>query len=212
MAISLVLADGQPVCLVGLKTLLGEYPDFEIRASCIDGEQALRAVEEHLPDILVADLRLPKLGTLELLRQIQAQGLGVRVVILTASLDEEEFLDLIRLGVAGVMLKDMVPELFIRCLLQVHAGEEWLEQRSTSLALKKLVSREQAQSQLRGQLTAREMELALLAAQGLSNREIASRLFISVGTVKGHFYKIYSKLQVKNRVGLSHLAREQGWG
>lgn len=211
MNISLVLADEQPVCLVGLKTLLEGYPEFEVRASCSDGEQALRAVEEHLPDILVADLRLPVLGTLELLRQIEARKLAVRVVVLAASLDEEELLELMRIKVRGVILKNMLPELFIRCLNKVHAGGEWLEQRATGLALAKLVSREQVQQRLRGQLTAREMELAILAAQGLSNREIGDRLFISIGTVKGHLYKIYDKLQVKNRIGLSHLARQQGW-
>lgn len=211
MTISLVLADEQPVCLVGLKTLLEGHPEFDIRASCIDGEQALLAVEEFLPDILVADLRLPKLGTLELLRQVEARGLAVRVVVVAATLDEEELLELIRLGVQGVILKNLLPEQLVRCLGKVHAGGQWLEQRAASLALAKLVSREQAQQRLRGQLTAREMELAMLAAQGLSNSEIASRLFISIGTVKGHLYKIYGKLQVKNRFGLSHLARQQGW-
>ena len=89
MNISLVLADEQPVCLVGLKTLLEGYPEFEVRASCSDGEQALRAVEEHLPDILVADLRLPVLGTLELLRQIEARKLAVRVVVLADGFEFE---------------------------------------------------------------------------------------------------------------------------
>lgn len=211
MAIRLILADEQPVYLLGLQALLAGDQDFQMLACCQDGIQTLEAIRAQPPDILVADLHLPKLSTLELLSEVRAADNQLRVVILTARLDEDDLLALIRLGVRGVLLKSMPPELFIRCLHKVHEGGEWLEKRSASLALEKLLRRETAQQQLRVQLTARERQLAALAARGLTNREIAEQLSIGEGTVKGHLHKIYDKLRVKNRVALSNLAREQGW-
>lgn len=212
MTVKLILADEQPLHRLGFSQFLSGYPEFEVTASCATAEDALQAVHAHRPDLLVLDLHLPGMGAPDLLRAMHSEGLAAKVVILTASVNEDEVLDLIRLGVRGVVLKSMAPELLIKCLRIVYAGGEWLEKRSVSLALEKLL-RHESQKQLRAAapLTAREMELLCLAAQGVQNQEIAARLFISQGTVKSHLHKIYQKLQVKNRIALSTLARENGW-
>lgn len=211
MTIRLVLADEQPVYRLGLESLLAANPGFEITANCADGEATLRAVEEQRPDILMVDLHLPRLDTLDLLRKIRGAGIPLPVVVLTAALNEDDLLAMMPLGVRGVVLKTMPVEHIIRCLFKVQGGDTWLEMHSVSLALDKLLSREARQQSSGGSLTERELELTILAAQGLSNREIASRTFISEGTVKGHLHKVFDKLKVKNRTGLGRVARERGW-
>ena len=211
MAIRLILADEHPVYLLGLQYLLSNHPEFEVAASCANGEEALQAIREHRPDMLVLELYLPKKNSLNLIREILTDGLRPKVVILTASLDEDQLLDVIRLGVRGVVLKSMTPDLFIRCLQKIQAGGEWLENHSASLALEKLLRRETEKRNLQNRLTSREMELLRLAATGMRNQDIAGRLFISEGTVKTHLHKVFDKLQVTNRVELSTLARNNGW-
>lgn len=211
MGIRLIFADDKPLYAIGFQGLLSRHPEFEVAACCANDEEALQAARHHRPDLLVLDLHLPKNGTLNLIRDIRSEGLAAKVVILATSLDEDELLDLIRLGVRGVVLKTMAPDLIIKCLQKVHAGGEWLENRSVSLALEKLLHSETKRPRVEDLLTPREMELLLLAAAGVQNQEIALRLGIAEGTVKAHLHTIYGKLQVKNRLGLSTLVRENGW-
>jgi DNA-binding NarL/FixJ family response regulator len=138
MTIRLVLADEQPVYRLGLESLLAANPGFEITANCADGEATLRAVEEQRPDILMVDLHLPRLDTLDLLRKIRGAGIPLPVVVLTAALNEDDLLAMMPLGVRGVVLKTMPVEHIIRCLFKVQGGDTWLEMHSVSLALDKL--------------------------------------------------------------------------
>lgn len=210
MPIRLVIADDHPIVLNGLLQLLAAEPDFAVLASCPDGVQALAALHLHHPDILLLDLNMPRLDGLEVLRRMRQEGLATRVVILTAALDEDEVLEAIRLGVRGVVLKEMAPQLLLQCLHKVAAGGEWLEKNSVGRALEKLLQRESHHEEIARQLTPREIELLKLAASGLSNAEIAEKLFISEGTVKVHLHRVYDKLQLKSRVALSIYARQKG--
>ena len=122
MAIRLVLADDHPLVLDGLESLFRLEEDIQAVARCRDGEETLGAVREHRPDILILDIRMPKLDGLDLIRAMRRERLPTRVVILTAALDEEEVLEAIRLGVKGVVLKEMAPRLLVQCVRKVHAG------------------------------------------------------------------------------------------
>lgn len=209
----LVLADAQPVYLLGLRALLADQSEFEITASCMDGDEALRLCLDHPPDILLMDLQLVGRDGLSLLRELQAANLKPKTVILTASLDSDVFLELIRLGVRGVLLKTMPAHLIVQCLHAVRSGGEWLERQAAGLALERLL-KEEAQGTGATEvtrLTKRERELMRLAAQGLTNAQIAAYLHIHQGTVKSHLNRVFAKLGIKNRVGLSLLARERGW-
>lgn len=210
MPIRLVLADDHPLVLDGLTRLFATEPDFEVAALCTDGEQAIKALHEHRPDILVLDLRMPRMSGLAVLRQILAEKLSIRVVLLTAAVDEEEVLEAIRLGVRGMVLKEMAPQLLIQCLRKVHAGGEWLERGAVTRALDKLLHREAGLQEITSLLTLREIELVKLVAEGLSNRGIGEELHITEGTVKVHLHRIYDKLNVRSRVGLTLLAQEKG--
>ena len=210
MSIRLALADDHPIFLDGLEQLFRLEPDFEVVARCVDGEEALRAVRDLKPDILLLDLRMRGKDGLEVLRELEAEGSAPRVVLLTAGLEEDDVVEAIRLGVRGVVLKEMAPRLLIQCLRKVHAGERWLERRSTARALDKLLRREAGEREAAGVLTQRETEIVRMVAKGLSNKEIAWRLSITEGTVKVHVHSVYVKLKVGSRLALMRWAESRG--
>jgi len=210
MAIRLVLADDHPLILDGLEQLVRLAGDFEVLERCVSGEEALRAVEAHRPDVLVLDIRLPDLDGLAVLRELRRRRLSTRVVILTGAINEDETIEAVRLGVSGVVLKEMAPRLLVQCLRKVHAGEQWIEKRSVREALETMLRREAGGREAASQLTPREVELIRMVAEGLRNREIADRLCITEGTVKVHLHNVYKKLQVENRVEVRRYAEEKG--
>jgi DNA-binding NarL/FixJ family response regulator len=210
MAIRLVLADDHPLILDGLEQLFRVTPDFEVVERCVSGDEAIRAVERHRPDVLVLDIRMPGMGGLEVVREVRALRLSTQVVILTAALDESELLGAMRLGVGGVVLKEMAPRLLVQCIRKVHAGERWVENRSMREALERMLHREAGAQAAAGLLTPREIELVRMVAQGLRNREIADQLNITEGTVKAHLHNVYKKLKVENRVEVRRYAEDKG--
>jgi DNA-binding NarL/FixJ family response regulator len=210
MPITLVLADDHPIFLSGLEDIFRPEPDFQVLARCLEGQAALRAVRQLKPDVLILDLRMPKMDGLGVLREMQKEKLSTRVVVLTAAPDEDEVLEAIRLGVQGVVLKEMAARLLVQCIRKVAAGEQWLEKRSVSLALERLLKREAATREIAGLLTSREIEIVRMVADGLRNREIADRLYINEGTVKAHLHNIYEKLKVNSRLQLTRYARDKG--
>jgi two-component system, NarL family, nitrate/nitrite response regulator NarL len=210
MAIRLVLTDDHPLILDGLEQLVRLAGDFEVLERCVSGAEALRAVEAHRPDILVLDIRLPDLDGLAVVRELRRRRLPTRVVLLTAALSENEMIEAVRLGVVGVVLKEMAPRLLVQCLRKVHAGERWIEKRSVREALETMLRREAGGREAASQLTPREVELIRMVAEGLRNREIAERLGIAEGTVKVHLHNVYKKLQVENRVAVRRYAEEKG--
>jgi two-component system, NarL family, nitrate/nitrite response regulator NarL len=209
MPISIVLADDHPAMLAGLETLLKPFRDLKVMARCRDGEEALRAVARHRPDVLLLDIRMPVKSGLDVLRELKEQKLPTRVVILTAALEDDEVLEALRLGVNGVVLKEMAPGLLVQCIRKVAAGERWIEKRSFQSVLDKLLRREAGAQAIRG-LTAREVEIVRMVVSGLRNKELADKLSISEGTVKIHLHNTYDKLKVEGRMALSVYARERG--
>ena len=210
MPITLVLADGHPLILDGMENLFHQEKDFRVVARCLGGEETLKAVHEHKPDILVLDIRLSGKDGISVLREMRKAKLSTRVVVLTAALDEEQLAEAVRLGVRGLVLKEMAPKLLVQCIRQVRAGELWLEKRSVSSALEKLLQREAGRQEAARMLTAREIEIVKQTATGLRNMEIANRLFISEGTVKMHLHNIYQKLDLDTRSKLTRYAQEKG--
>lgn len=210
MAIRLVLADDHPLILDGIEQLVRIHPDLEVVERCVSGDEALRAVERHAPDVLVLDLRMPGIGGLEVVRRLRASGLATRVVILAAAIGEDEMLAAVRLGVAGVVLKEMAPRLLLQCIRKVAAGERWVENRSMTEALERLLRREAGVQEAASVLTPREIQLVRMVAQGLRNREIAEQLHITEGTVKAHLHNVYKKLGLETRVAVRRYAEEKG--
>jgi DNA-binding NarL/FixJ family response regulator len=209
-SISLVLADDHPIVLEGLVQLFRLERDFRVLARCTSGGEALVAVRRHRPDVLILDVRMPDKNGLAILREITGEQLRTRVVLLTAALTEDEVLESIRLGVWGLVLKEMAPQTLVECVRQVHAGDRWLDTRSVVRALEEISRRESGVGRLAALLTPRELDMVQMIANGLRNKEIAARLSISEGTVKIHLHNIYEKLQVDGRLALLLYAQEHG--
>jgi DNA-binding NarL/FixJ family response regulator len=210
MPIGLVLADDHHLILDGLESLFRLEGDFQVLARCTNGEETLKAVRRHRPDILVLDIRMPGKDGLKVAGEIQSEGLPTRIVLLTAELDEQQLLDAVDLGVQGIVLKEMAPQLLVQCIRKVHSGGLWLERNSATLALEKLVKQAAGVREVKNLLTARETDLIRMIAKGLRNKEIAERLFISEGTVKVHLHHIYEKLGIDGRLALLRFARDKG--
>ncbi|HUK40570.1 MAG TPA: response regulator transcription factor [Candidatus Acidoferrales bacterium] len=209
MPITLVLADDHPILLDGLEAILEAEGDFKVLARCLDGDHTLKAIREHKPDILVLDIRMPGKDGLCVLREMRAAKLATVVVLLTAEVDEEGLTEAVRLGVRGLVLKELASKLIVQCLRRVYAGELWLEKQSVSHALEKLLQGEAGKIEAAQVLTPREIEVVKHVAIGLHNMEVAKRLFISEGTVKMHLHNIYEKLHVDSRIKLSRYAQQK---
>lgn len=200
--IDLVLADDHPIVLAGLENLFRRERDFRVVASCVDGVEALRAISRYQPDVAVLDLRMPRMHGLAVLRQLQKDKVATRIVLLAAVLDDDDLLEAVNLGVRGVVLKEMAPTLVVECVRHVHAGGQWLEKRSVTQALDKLIRRQQGARDMAKLLTPRELEIAGAVASGLRNKEIAEKFGIAEGTVKIHLHVIYDKLNIDGRMAL----------
>lgn len=210
MTIRLALADDHPIVLQGLEQLFRLEPDVEVVARCRDGEEALRRVRELAPDVLVLDLKMPVRDGLEVLSALHEEGSQTRVVLLTGALTDDRLLESLRLGVGGIVLKDMAPELLIQAVRKVAGGGRWLETGLGGRALSRLLARESAREEVRQALTPRELEIVRMVSAGLRNRAVADKLCISEGTVKVHLHNIYEKLSVTGRLELALYARNRG--
>lgn len=207
---TIVLADDHPIVLDGLERLFGLEEGLEVVGRCRDGEETLAAVRELAPDVLVLDVRMPGASGIDVLRTLVDEELGTRVVLLTAGLEDEQLLDAIRAGARGVVLKDMAPQLLVEAVRAVLAGGQWLEKGLGGRALTRLLQRERGLVEATRLLTPREIEIVRMVAQGLRNRAIAEKLFITEGTVKVHLHNIYEKAGVDGRVELTLFAQEKG--
>lgn len=205
MTIRVVIADDHPIVLGGLEQLLGSDGDFEAVRSCTDGRQALAATLELAPDLLVLDLRMPGLDGLEVLGELRRRGSETRAVLLTAAIDGAEVVEALSLGARGLLLKETAPQALLDCLRKVHAGGRWLE--GEMLAALEAVEARGGGGPATGQrLSRREAEIVRLVGEGLRNREIGERLFISEGTVKVHLHNIFEKLGIDRRAALVRYA------
>jgi DNA-binding NarL/FixJ family response regulator len=210
MTIRIAVADDHPFILDGIEQLFRAEPDCEIVARSTNGEEALRAVQKFQPDVLVLDVRKPRLDGIELLRRMHGLQLTTKVVLLTASLDDARLLEAFRLGASGLVLKESAPRLLVQSVRQVAAGEQSWNGKAIAGALRLVLQREQAVAAVASTLTPREVEVTQMVAAGLRNKEIAARLGITEGTVKFHLHGIYEKLQIDGRYALMSYARDHG--
>lgn len=208
--IRLVIADDHPLVLSGLERLLGFEPDFELVESCTDGKSAIAAINRHNPDVAVIDLKMPLLSGIEILRKARETSPKTRVVILTGAIGDEDIVEAMRLGVNGVILKEMAPRLLVQCIRKVADGEQWLEKASVGRAMELMLQREKVVQGSRAILTAREIQVVEMVARGMRNKEIGEQLNIGEGTVKVYLSTIYGKLDVTGRVELTLYAQKNG--
>jgi len=210
MTINLIIADDHPLVVAGLENLFAQEEDFRVLAHCNDGLSTIQAVKKHLPDIIILDILMPGKGGLEIARELRDLGFNTKVILFTATVNDDLLMQAVLLGVQGIVLKEMASHLLVQCIRKVYAGELWLERRSASLALERMMHRETGGKKAATVLTPREIEIVQLIAIGLRNREIAENLCISVGTVKVHLHNVYEKLNLDGRLALLQYAQKKG--
>ena len=209
MSIRIVIADDHPVVLDGLGKLFTGEPDFEVVASAKNGDEALRAVRKFAPDVLVLDMRMPGKDGIAVLGEMRRDGLGTNVVVLTAT-ENEDVLSAIKLGVRGVVMKDMALRLLVECIRIVNSGGRWIEKSAANRAVDRLLQREAGMRTMTKNLTPRELQIARMVADGLPSKHVAGKLAITEGTAKLHLHHIYSKLNLRGRIALIRYMQSHG--
>ncbi|MBD8517416.1 response regulator transcription factor [Plantibacter sp. VKM Ac-2885] len=202
--IRIVVADDHPIVRSGIVALLGRADDLEVVAEVADGAAAVAAAEEHRPDLVLMDLRMPVLGGAEATARIVQRVPGVRVLVLTTYETDDDILGAIEAGAGGYLLKAAPEQEILAGIRSVVAGQTVL---APTIAAT-LVGRMQGGTPTRPQLSARELEVLALVAAGNSNRAIAAALFISESTVKTHLLHVFEKLEVADRTRAVTRAQE----
>lgn len=202
--VRVVLADDQRLVRESLSTLLGLVDGIELVGAASDGEEALELTAEHEPDVVLMDLRMPRLDGIEATRILRERHPGVRVIALTTYADDESVLGALRAGARGYLTKDASSEDIRAALLTVAAGDAALDpaiQHHVVAAVADGGGRpeEPIRPELPDDLTQREAEVLALIAEGLTNAEIAERLFVSPTTVKSHINHLFAKARLRDR-------------
>ena len=215
--VRIVIADDHPIVRDGLKKLLLLEDDFEVVGEAGDGREVLEKVQSLDPDVLLLDLRMPNLDGLSALQALQQTNKRTRVIVLTASEDKNEFVQAMKLGCSGIVLKQTAPDLIVKSIRKVNAGEIWLDSHTTAAVMRQFSTGLEssgsgggARGRERNPLSTREREIVALVAQGYKNKEMAEKMFISEQTVKNHLHNIFDKLGVSDRLELALYAIHKG--
>ncbi|MFI5665780.1 response regulator [Streptomyces sp. NPDC051704] len=212
MAIRVVIADDQEMVRTGFRMILESQPDIEVVADAPDGEAALAAVAAHRPDVLLLDIRMPKLDGLEVTRRLAGRD-GPRIVIVT-TFDLDEYVHAaLHGGASGFLLKDASPAMLVEAVRAAAVGDSLVSPAITVRLLRDMAPRATAAHAARRPsepLTEREQDVVRCVARGRTNAEIAAELFVSLSTVKTHLANVQTKLDVRNRVEVAAWAWESG--
>ena len=214
MTIRIVLVDDQELVRTGFRMVLDAQPDMTVVGEAADGLAAVEFARAHSADVMVMDARMPRMDGVAATRQIRQAGDRPRVLMLTTfDLDEYAFAAL-KAGASGFLLKDVPPEELLFAIRAVHSGDAVVAPSTTRRLLDRFApmlpaADPQAASELE-ELTERERQVLVLVAQGLSNAELARRLFVSEATVKTHVGRILAKLGLRDRVQAVVFAYENG--
>lgn len=207
-----VIADDHTVVRQGIRGVLEEIDGLEIVAEAGDGDEALALVAEHHPDVVVVDVNMPGKTGLEVTKALREDENPVRILILSMHDDPEYILQAVRAGADGYVLKDVAPAELRDAVVAVHEGREYFTARVTQqlgVGLRREIEEEQLRTRVNS-LTNREMEVLLLVAEGLTNREAGDRLDISPRTVETHRERVMGKLRIRTVAGLTRFVVEHG--
>jgi DNA-binding NarL/FixJ family response regulator len=211
MTIRLLVADDQAMVRAGFRMLVSEEPGIEVVAEAGNGREAVDKAARYRPNVVLMDIRMPELDGLEATRQILEAEPGARILILTTFALDDYVYEALRIGASGFVLKDDPPEQLIAAIRTVAEGNALLSPAITKRVIARFARLPNPTSDLPlSELTEREYAVFRLVARGLSNREIASTLFIGETTVKTHVTHLFQKLGVRDRVQAIVLAHEAG--
>jgi len=188
--IGVLIADDHSVLRQGVVSLIGFEADMMVVGEASNGREAVDLWKQHRPDVTLLDLRMPELDGVGVIKQIRAEDENTRIIVLTTFDGDEDIYRAIQAGAKGYLLKDVPREALIDCIRRVHAGETCVPVHLANRLAKRISDKS---------VSEREIDVLKLMAQGKSNKEIGSALFISAGTVKSHVKSIFAKLNVNSR-------------
>jgi DNA-binding NarL/FixJ family response regulator len=216
--VRVLLADDQRLVRESLGTLLGLLDGIELLATAADGEEAIALCDEHHPEVVLMDLRMPRLDGIEAMRHLREHNPEVRVIALTTYADDESVLSALRAGARGYLTKDASGEDIRAAILTVAAGDAALDPAVQHHVVAALAGDGAAHgnrsspvaSELPDELTPREAEVLVLIAEGLTNAEIAERLVVSPTTIKSHINHLFTKAGLRDRAQAVNYAYRTG--
>ena len=209
----IVIADDHPLLRHGVARLLQQERDFEVVGEAGNGEEALTLSASLRPDILLLDLAMPPAGGIDVLRRLDKRKGDVRPIVLTAAIQQDEVVNVLRAGARGIVLKDAPSPVLLKSIRAVLDGQYWLG-REVLADIGRITepAAPAASAPKNFGLTSRQLEVAAQVAAGRSNKEIATRLSVSEETVKHHLTHIFERLGISNRVELAVFAANHGLG
>jgi DNA-binding NarL/FixJ family response regulator len=208
------IIEDHSIVRAGLKVMLTAYSDIEVVGEAADRGEAFDMAKATRPDVLLVDLQLDKVSALDFLEELMSAS-GARTIVVTGSSNDDEIHRSIQAGATGLVFKHEDPDVLIRAIRKVHAGEAWLSRSLMTSALTRLratrtTSPPDPESLKIATLTTREREIVALVATGLGRQGIAEKLCVSEGTVRNHLTSIFGKLELSNQLGLVFYAQRHG--
>ena len=213
--IRVLVVDDDALVRSGLMMILGGAPDIEVIGQAVDGRDGVEAARAHRPDVVLMDIRMPRLGGLEATELIGSWDDPPKVIVLTTFDADDYVARALGAGASGFLLKDTAPAAIIDAIRKVADGDPMLSPSVTSKLIAQLTTgqapdRARAAKGRLARLTEREHEVAVAVGAGLSNADIAARLYLSVPTVKAHIGRLFTKLEVSNRVQVAICVHDAG--
>jgi DNA-binding NarL/FixJ family response regulator len=213
VTVRVVLVDDQPLVRTALQMVITDAPDLDVVGECGTGAEAVRLTEDVHPDVVVMDIRMPGMDGVEATRRITEGAGSTRVIVLTTFDDDDYVYGALRAGASGFLVKDMGLDDILAAIRVVAAGDALIAPSVTGRLIKDFASRRApaaANWRTLDAITGREREVLTLVGGGLSNTEIAARLFISMATVKTYVTRLLAKLGARDRVQLVIIAYDAG--
>jgi DNA-binding NarL/FixJ family response regulator len=208
VTIKVLIVDDHFLSRKGIASILAANPLFEIIGEATNGTEALARAKQLIPDLILMDIRMPDGNGLEATRLIKAAMPQIKIIILSVSDDVQDFFEAIKLGAQGYLLKNMEPEYWLDYIVSIVQGEAPISRVLAAKILQEFSGQKPAVPD--NKLSDREKEVLQLISQGLGNKEISEKLFISESTVKNHLRSILDKLHLQNRMQLIAFAYKNG--
>jgi DNA-binding NarL/FixJ family response regulator len=215
VTVRVMLVDDDALVRTGLRMILSSAEDLEVVGEVGDGARAVVAVREHRPDVVLMDIRMPEMDGITATAAVRRLDAPPQVIVLTTFQADEQVMSALRAGAAGFLLKDTPPAEIVSAVRLVAFGEAMLSPSVTRTLLSHIGAAEASErrriaEQRLAVLTDREREVALAVGSGASNAEVASSLFMSEATVKSHVSRLFTKLEVANRVHIAIVVHDAG--
>jgi NarL family two-component system response regulator LiaR len=207
--IRLLITDDHSIVRKGIKALLATEKDMEVVGEAENGAEAVAKAAALTPDVVLMDLVMPEMDGIEATRRITAEQPGTRILVLTSFAADDKVFPAVKAGALGYLLKDSTPDQLLEAIRQVHRGEPSLEPSIARKVLQELSHPAQGK-QTAEPLTERELDVLRLIAQGMSNREIAGKIFVAEWTVRSHVSNILGKLHLASRTQAALYALKSG--